>query len=59
MFEPQGYTMQHHIDDIMQIEWNKQQVFSTMEALGRQKYSIKWEVKLNQDSDCCHLSGVL
>lgn len=59
MFEPQRYTMQHHIDDTMQIEWNEQQVFSTMEALGRRKYSIKWEIKLNKYSECCHLSGVL
>lgn len=51
--------MQHHIDDIMQIEWNEQQVFSTMETLGRQKYSKRWEIKLNKDSEFCHISGVL
>ena len=50
--------MQHHIDD-MQIEWNEQQVFSTMETLGRQKYSKSWEIKLNKDSEFCHFSGVL
>lgn len=40
--------MQYHIDDIMQIELNEQQVFSTMETLVRQKYSKRWEIKLNK-----------
>lgn len=37
--------MEHHIDDIMWIEWNEQRVSSTLEALGRQKCSRRWEIK--------------